>query len=231
MNAAPYWQLNLVQGLDKVQAGSYNCENCESAKIEDQIKLSCEALETYLTNFKNVPSQIFAIEMRKSKTANGGSKFGWFQFQIQADNQQATPQGVQGLGAVPVQNLDEKLDYLRKSMMLDFEQRELERKKAEFKQEVREQKNALKSEWEKVQSKSAPIKTAFEHVLSGVVMPMLGIPAPPSGLGAVEGDEPIEGVESDRERKIKEIAQKMFDSPLTESQLETVLNQIPTCEA
>lgn len=231
LNSAPYWRLSLVSGVTNTTAGVYNCENLpDTATDEQRVAGSIAFLDSYMSHFENSRSQHFAIEMRKTKTANGSSVFGWFPFSLEKPSEQQAIQGVQGLGALPV-SIDEKLEQLRKSMLLEFEQKEFERQKLEFAQYKKDEKTALKSEWEKVKRKSAPIENAFEKVLSGVVMPMLGFQPEPS-LGAIDAvdDEPNGAVETERERKIKEIAQKMFDSPLNDQQLESVLNQIPCAD-
>lgn len=222
VNSAPYWSLVLVQGLDKVQAGSYSCENAKDSKLDDQIRLSCEALDIYLQNFKNVPSQIFAIELKKSATANGGSKYGWFQFQVDPNQQaKAQTQGFNGLGSIS-QSIDEKIDLVRKTMLLDFQEQELKRREQEFKDFVRDAKAELKDEKGKLQKKSAPIEYAFERVLNGVLPMFLGAgnSTPLAGVDAEDvSDDP-------RENIIRDIAQKLMDSEYTNEDLETIINKL-----
>jgi len=99
LEKTPYFDLKVKSGYSYVNAGKFDGENFISDASEDiKVNKAIDALNLRLSMFPE--NNLFAIEFRKSKTANGSSKFGPFEFSINR-LQQNQNQNFQGLGSIP----------------------------------------------------------------------------------------------------------------------------------
>ncbi len=233
LDKTPYWSLFVTSGYQRRHVGSFNLEGFTSLPDEDKIQKSIDALEQRLHLLSNEKN--FIIKLKKTQKSNQDGVFEYQFVSTITSNSNAdgglsgVPQAAMLSGYMPLTIYDKEKELLQGSLSQQMEalkrENELNIKSLLNEYEVKRKVDQLTAKQKEV-NELAKKYNSKKDMLSDTLGTLIDKTLEKWFGDDIAGLDEEDNEPDERLAKIEDFANKLYDSKLTETQIDKLINNV-----